>query len=194
MHGSHFSSVACLVFLFLLWPTLLTGSSSASVTATSLSFLKVFGLPTLFSLNYLANWYQESSQVRWQACHAWFGCGALSFVFFSLFFLLLLLLCWFFHKTHVIHPSSSRFDPPGWGFLAPLASFGGVPYQAPLKRVRPSCVCTPSVWAWTSAGFTYRLYRLKPSASRSKGGLQQTVGRIESMAGILSFRLNFVKN
>jgi len=34
-----------------------------------------------------------------------------------------------------------------------------------------------------SAGFTYRLYGLKPSVSRSKG-LQQTVVRIESMAGI----------
>jgi len=30
-----------------------------------------------------------------------------------------------------------------------------------------------------SAGFTYKLYRLKPRASRSKGGLQQTVVRIE---------------
>jgi len=55
------------------------------------------------SLNYLANWYQESSQFRGRACHAWF-------VFLSLFFLLL------FHTTHVIHPSSSRFDPPGWFF------------------------------------------------------------------------------
>ena len=27
---------------------------------------------------------------------------------------------------------------------------GGVPYQAPLKRVRPSCVRTPSVWDWSS--------------------------------------------
>jgi len=30
-----------------------------------------------------------------------------------------------------------------------------------------------------SAGFTDRLYRLKPRASRSKGGLQQTMVRIE---------------
>jgi len=37
------------------------------------------------------------------------------------------------------------------------------------------------------------LYRLRPRASRSKGGHQQTVLRIESMAGIWSFRLNFVK-
>ena len=36
----------------------------------------------------------------------------------------------------------------------------------------------------TSAGFTCRLYRLKPRASRSKGGLKQTVVRIDSMAGI----------
>jgi len=41
-------SVAFLVFPFsLLWPTLLT----CSVTATSLSFLKVFGLPALFELS-----------------------------------------------------------------------------------------------------------------------------------------------
>jgi len=42
-----------------------------------------------------------------------------------------------------------------------------------------------------SAGFTYRL---KPRASRSKGDVQQTVVRIESMAVIWSFRLNFAKN
>ena len=54
----------CLVFPFsLLWPSLLTCSGCASMTATSLSFLEVFGFPTLFSLNYLANWYQVSSQV-----------------------------------------------------------------------------------------------------------------------------------
>ena len=54
--------------------------------------------------------------------------------------------------------------------------------------LRPCCIC--------SAGFTYRLYRLKPRVSRSTGGLQQTVVglRIEQMAGIWSFRLNFVKN
>ena len=34
------------------------------------------------------------------------------------------------------------------------------------------------------AGFTYRLYRLKPRASSSKGGLQQTVVCVESIAGI----------
>jgi len=45
----------------------------------------------------------------------------------------------------------------------------------------------------TSAGFTYRLYRLKPSTSRSKRASNKLV-RIESMDGIWSFRLNFVKN
>jgi len=85
MHGSHFLSVACLVFSFsLLWPTLLACSSRASVTTSSLSFLEVFGLPTLFSLNYLSNWYQESSQVRWHARHAWYVLGTLSlFLLFS---------------------------------------------------------------------------------------------------------------
>ena len=43
------------------------------------------------------------------------------------------------------------------------------------------------------AGFTYRLYRLKPRA-KIQGGLQQTVVRIEWMVGFWSFRLNFVKN
>jgi len=72
-------SVACWVFCFsLLWWTLLLCSGRTIVTATSLSFLKVFGLPTLFSLNYLANWYQESSQVWWRACHAWFIFGTLN--------------------------------------------------------------------------------------------------------------------
>ena len=44
-----------------------------------------------------------------------------------------------------------------------------------------------------TAGFTKRLCRLKPRASRSKGGLQQTVVRIESIADIWSFRETFVK-
>jgi len=49
-------SVACLVFPFsLLRPTLLTCSGRSSVTATSHSFLEIFGLSTLFALNYLAN-------------------------------------------------------------------------------------------------------------------------------------------
>jgi len=64
-----------------------------------------------------------------------------AFVLFSLFSLLL------FHVTHVIHPSSLRFDPPGWFFWAPFGSFGCVRYRAPLKHVRPGCVRTPSVWA-----------------------------------------------
>jgi len=44
-----------------------------------------------------------------------------------------------------------------------------------------------------SEGFTYRLYRLKPRASRSKGA-SNTLVRIESMAGVWSFGFNFVKN
>jgi len=48
-------SVACLVFAFLLWSTLLTCSGHTSVTTTSLSFLEAFGLPTLFFFKYLAN-------------------------------------------------------------------------------------------------------------------------------------------
>ena len=48
-----------------------------------------------------------------------------------------------------------------------------------------SGLATPSAW------FTCRLYRLKARASRSK--VSPTVVHIESMAGIWSFRLNFVK-
>jgi len=93
--------------LFMLWPTLLTCSCRANVTATSLSILEVFELPTFFSLNYLANWYQESSQVQWRECHAWLGFGTLSLCLlylFSSFF------C-FSHATHVIYSSSSRKCP-----------------------------------------------------------------------------------
>jgi len=43
-----------------------------------------------------------------------------------------------------------------------------------------------------SAGFTYRLYRLKPRASRSKGGSNKLVCIVNGR--IWSFRLNFVKN
>ena len=83
-------TVACLVFPFsLLWPSLLICIGRASVTATSLSFLESFGLPTIFSLNYLANWYQESSQVLWRACHASLGFGTLNLCLLYIFFLLL---------------------------------------------------------------------------------------------------------
>ena len=52
----------------------------------------------------------------------------------------------------------------------------------------------------TRVGFTNRLCRLKPRASRSKGASYKLwlskwkCVRIEPMAGIWSFRLNFVKN
>ena len=52
---------------------------------------KSSGLLTLFSLNYLANWCQESSQVRWRACHAWLGFGTLSLCLLHLFLFFLLL-------------------------------------------------------------------------------------------------------
>ena len=123
-------NVACLVFPFLLWPTLLTCSSCASVTATSLSFLEVFGLPTLFSLNYLAYWYQESSQVWWRACHAWLGFRTLSL---CLLHLSLLLVAFSMRRT-----------------LSVPVPQGGVRYRETLKHVRPSCVRTPSVWDWSS--------------------------------------------
>jgi len=44
------------------------------------------------------------------------------------------------------------------------------------------------------AGFTYRLYTLKPRASKIQGGCQQTVVPIESIAGIWSVQQLFVKN
>jgi len=108
MRGSHlYVSLAGSFPFSLLWSTLLTCSGHASVTATSPSFLKVFGLPILFSLNYLANWYQESSQVRWRACHVWFVFGMLSHCLLYLFSSF----CCFYHAIHVIHPSSSRRCP-----------------------------------------------------------------------------------
>jgi len=47
-------------------------------------------------------------------------------------------------------------------------------------------------WLVSSAGFTYRLYRLEPRALKFKGASNKLVW-IESMAGIWSFRSNFVK-
>jgi len=66
---------------------------------------KSFDCP--LSSNYLANWYQESSQVQWLACHAWLGFGTLSICLLSLF----TSSCCFFRATHVIHPCSSRRCP-----------------------------------------------------------------------------------
>jgi len=100
-------SLECFPFS-LLWPSLLTCSGHASMTATSLSFLEVFGLPTLFSLKYLANWHQESNQVRWRSCRASLGFGTLNLCLLYLFFSSF---CCFFHATHVIHASSSRRCP-----------------------------------------------------------------------------------
>ena len=122
-------SVACLVFPFsLLCPTLLSCRGYASMTATSLSFLEVFGSPTLFSLKYLANWYQESSQVRWRACHTWLGFSTLRFCL--LFFFVSFILVAFSMRRALSIPVPQ----------------GSVRYREPLKRVRPDCVRTPSVW------------------------------------------------
>ena len=59
---------------------------------------------------------------------------------FSPFFLLL------FHATHVIHPSSSRFDPPRWGFLGPL----GILEVSLIGR--HWSVCSPVVFAHFQCG------------------------------------------
>ena len=62
-------------------------------------------------------------------------------------------------------------------------------------RLTVLCFSRMNGFGLSSAGFTCKLYRLKPRASRSKGGgLQQTVVRIESLAVIWSLRLNFAKN
>jgi len=51
----------------------------------------------------------------------------------------------------------------------------------------PSNYLLYSVWRESRAGFTYRLSKLKPRATRSKG-LQLTVVGIEPFAGIRSVR------
>ena len=69
-------SITCLVFTFLLWPTLLTCSVRASMTDFPSS--KSLDCP-LSSLWTILPWCQEStSQVLWRVCHSWFGFGMLS--------------------------------------------------------------------------------------------------------------------
>jgi len=51
------------------------------------------------SSNYLANWYQESSQVRWRVCHAWLGLGTLSLSLLYLFISYLLLVAFSMRRT-----------------------------------------------------------------------------------------------
>jgi len=85
------------------------------MTATSFSFLEVFGLPTLFSLNYLCQ-YQESCQVGWRVFHAWSGFGMLSLCLLYLFITSLLF---------VAFPMRHTLSIP--------APWEGVPFQAPLK-------------------------------------------------------------
>ena len=130
MHGSHFQLSLAWSFLFsLLRPFFLACRGRASVTATSLSFLEVFGLPTLFSLNCLANCYQYSSQVRWRACHAWFVFGTLGLVFFfSLLFSAL--------SRNARYPSADPHDLThiDGGFWAP-----GVFWRCPLWSTIEAC-------------------------------------------------------
>jgi len=98
-----------LVFPFsLLWPTLLTCSSRASVTATSLSFLEVFGLPTLFELSCQLISRVQLGPMTCVSCLIGLQyVEPLSSVSFHLFSSSR---C-FFHATHVIHPGSSRRCP-----------------------------------------------------------------------------------
>ena len=89
-----------------------------------------FGLPTLFSLNNLANSYQESSQVRWRACHVWFGFGTLSLgcsaLSLCLLFSLLLFVAFFTRRTLSISARHNLIHLDG--VFEPLRCFGGVPY------------------------------------------------------------------
>jgi len=116
--------------------------------------------------------------------------------------------------THVLQPQNfvRIFVMIQKEFFTYFSSFPGrsnISIRKTLEKIRKSysfsendlkyeiTLAKNCVWlllvAVTSAGFTYKLYRLKPRASRSKGP-RKTVVRIESMAGIWSFRLNFVKN
>ena len=79
------------------------------MTATSLSFLEVFGLLTLFSLNYLANLYQESSQVQWRAFHAWLSLGTLSLCLLCLFISSLLFVAFSMRRTSSIPAPQGGF-------------------------------------------------------------------------------------
>jgi len=103
-------SVACLVFPFsLLWPTLLTCSGCTSVTATSLFFLEVFGLPAalLFELSCQLISRVQPGPMTCVSC-----LSGLRYVEpFCLLYLFISSFCCFFHATHIIHPSSSRRCP-----------------------------------------------------------------------------------
>ena len=92
----------------ILWPTLLT----CSVTATSLSFLEVFGLPTLFELSCQLISKVQPGPMTCVSCLI--GLRYVeplsSFISYPFVFFISSLRC-FFHAMHVIHPCSSRRCP-----------------------------------------------------------------------------------
>ena len=136
---------------------LLTCSGGARVTATSLFFLEVFGVPTLFSLNYLPNWYKSParSDVMLDLCLVRWALSSISLLLFLLLF----------HVTHVIHPRSSRFDPPRWGFWGPW-----VFWRCPLLEAIETCaarLCLHTCSVGLNPETSMALTKAVPSARQS---------------------------
>jgi len=96
-------------------------------------FPSLKSLDCSLSLNYLANWYQESSQVWWYVCHAWFGFCTLSLGYGALSLCLLfsyLLFCCFFTWRTLSIPAP-HYSTTWMGVFGSHWVFWGCPLLAP---------------------------------------------------------------